>query len=110
MRNTFKRDDCGAFVYPNGFTFHLEDTGAIAEACADLHGGQGCPLYQLQSSWEATPELVCAAAHELDQRFHEYDADWSEYDVDGDELSHYAQGLEDLTRWARGVEDLTETN
>jgi len=100
--STFKRDDCGAFVYPNGFTFHLEDTGAIAEACVDFHGGQGCPLYQLQSSWEATPELVCAAAHELDQCFHQYSGDWPGCD----RVSTYAQGLEDLARWAAGVQDL----
>lgn len=101
---TFKRDDCGAFVYPNGFRFPLEDTGAIGEACVDFHGGQGCPLYQLQSSWHATPELVCAAAHALDQEFHQYQGDWP-----GDpQIDAYLQGLEDLTRWAKGVEELTD--
>ena len=98
----FIRDDCGAFVYPNGFTFPLEDTGAIAQACIECHAGQQCPLYQLQSSWEATPELVCAAAHELDQFYHQYSADWPGCS----DLDTYAQGLEDLTRWAAGVEDL----
>jgi|3_EtaG_2_1085321.scaffolds.fasta_scaffold04287_5 hypothetical protein len=110
------RDDCRAFVYPNGFKFALEDTGAIADACRDFHGGQGCSLYRLQSSWEATPELVCEAAGDLDGAVEAWEdglrsitPDWAEgLDRMDQEIASAWQAVEDLERWASGVRDLLE--
>ena len=112
MSDTYTRDDCGAFVYSNGFRFPIEDTGSIVDACRDFHAGQGCPLYQLQSSMHATPSLVVDAAHILEQCIHQWDADFGDY-VDEqylcDDAATYHQGLEDLARWAEGIRELADT-
>jgi hypothetical protein len=107
--NTFSRNDCGAFIYPNGFKFHLEDTGSIFEACRDFHGGQGCPLYKLQSSMEATPSLVCEASNELEQAYSQWAGDFGE-DAEEEDHTTYSQAVEDLATWAAGVQDLIETD
>ena len=100
------RDDCRAFVYPNGFKFALEDTGAIADACRDFHGGQWCPLYRLQSSWEATPELVCEAAQALAKAVRAWEGGLNPEEVE--DYDEAVQAVEDLERWADGVRDLLE--
>lgn len=110
------RDDYRAFVYPNGFKFALEDTGAIADACRDFHGGQWCPLYRLQSSWDATPELVCEAEAILEETVRAWEgglpeeAGGSNDDADkmDREIASAWQAVEDLERWADGVRDLLE--
>ena len=95
-RDTFERDDCGAFVYPNGFKMPLEETGAIWEACELWHGGQWSSLYALISSRHATPSIVWGAAWELNRAIE------LSSDVDCNAL----QAQEDLNAWAAGIEDL----
>ena len=105
--DTFERDDCGAFIYPNGFKMPLEETGAIWEACELWHGGQGSNLYALMSSGHATPSIICGAARELER------------DVDTatrfEPVLHKPeeipwQAVEDLNTWADGVRELIEAD
>jgi len=96
LRDTFERDDCGAFVYPNGFRMPLEETGAIWQACELWHGGQRSSLYALMSSGHATPSVVWGASCELNRAIE------LSSDVDCDTL----QAQEDLSRWADGIEGL----
>ena len=103
---SFTRDDCGAFVYPNGFKFALEDTGCIADACRDFHGGQSCPLYALQSSWHATPDIIRAAAIFLERDVNAMPEEW--HNSDSDDVSTAYQAVEDLNRWAEGLDDIIE--
>jgi hypothetical protein len=109
--DSFERDDCGAFVYPNGFKMPLEETGWIADACRDFHGGQGCPMYMLQSSWHASPEIVTQAATELEGAVTEWECaisvlgDEAEMDL---EIANAWSAVEDLNRWADGVSELLE--
>jgi len=112
---TYKRDDCGGFIYPNGFRFPLEDTGSISDACRDFHGGQGCPLYMLQSSWHASPEIVTQAATELEGSVTAWENSLDDpcpMDDDADKLDREIasawQAVEDLNRWADGVRDLLD--
>ncbi len=98
LDDTFERDDCGAFVYPNGFKMPLEETGAIWEACELWHGGQWSSLYALMSSRHATPSIIWGAAWELNQAIE------LSSNVDCDTL----QAQEDLNAWAEGIEDLLE--
>ena len=127
----FEQDDCGGFIYRNGFRFALEDTGSISDACRDFHGGQGCPLYLLQSSWHASPEIVTQAATELEGAVTAWEnslADLSTrlaflplltpcptedeavhaLDKLDREISDAWQAVEDLNRWADGVRDLLD--
>ena len=104
----FTRDDCGAFVYPNGFKFALEDTGSIAAACRDFHGGQGCPLYQLQSGWHATPDIIRAASVWLERLVHAMPDEWQ--NSKSEDVSTAYQAVDDLWQWAKGLETIGDDN
>ena len=113
--DTFERDECGAFVYSNGFKMPLEETGSIADACRDFHGGQGCPMYKLQSSWHASPEIVTQAATELEGAVADWECGLSwefglsdDADKVNEEIANAWQAVEDLNRWADGVDELLE--
>tara|TARA_Y100001938_G_C7920442_1_gene344213 strand:- start:11 stop:643 length:633 start_codon:yes stop_codon:yes gene_type:complete len=99
--DTFERDDCGAFVYPNGFKMPPEETGAIWEACELWHGGQGSNLYTLMSSGHATPSIICGAALELERAVN---SSRSIPHIVAETL----QAVEDLNRWAEGVGELVD--
>tara|TARA_R110002110_G_scaffold67400_3_gene183815 strand:+ start:1005 stop:1319 length:315 start_codon:yes stop_codon:yes gene_type:complete len=103
ISDTFERDDCGAFVYSNGFKMPLEETGAIWEACELWHGGQGSNLYALASSGHATPSVICGAARELE---HTLSFPRSIPHIVAETL----QALEDLNTWADGVRELVEAD
>ena len=99
--DTFERDDCGAFVYPNGYKMPLEEAGAIWEACELWHGGQGSNLYALMSSCHATPSIISGAARELERAVN------SSTSID-DVVVETLQAVEDLNMWADGVRELVE--
>jgi len=102
-----ERGDCGEFIYPNGFTFPLEDTGAVVQACRDHHHGQGCHLYILQCDLDnACPSRLRYALATLRQEVEHLDAHSSEEDMSAEELGDlatYHQAIEDLTRWSEGA-------
>jgi|TARA_R100000084_G_scaffold64712_1_gene28142 hypothetical protein len=103
--DSFERDDCGAFVYPNGFKMPLEETGAIWEACELWHGGQWSSLYALMSSGHATPSIICGAARELERAVNS----WSSIDdAEEREVDITLQAVEQLNTWADGVSELLE--
>jgi hypothetical protein len=101
--DAFERDDCGAFVYPNGFKMPMEETGLIWEACETWHGGQGSNLYALMSSGNAAPSIICGAARELERAAN------SATSIDHI-VAETLQAVEDLNKWADGVRELIETD
>jgi len=101
--DTFERDDCGAYVYPNGFRFPLEDTGSISMACQDWHSGQWSDCYAFASSGHMTPSMVAGIESELsacETSFIANDPDQNPEALDG-----LYQALEDIRAWLKGVED-----
>ena len=97
---TYRIDDTGAAVYPNGFTWPCEDMGC-AFVARYWHGGQATDLYALNCG-DFSPETICGAVGELE----------SAYEGIGQSLSadddiEAAQAIEDLNRWADGVRSLT---
>jgi hypothetical protein len=104
------RGDCGEFIYPNGFTFPLEWSGAVMQACKDFHHGQSCPLYILQcDSGNATPSRLAAVlvALKRDVEAHtERLESAAEAEVSDDEWNDevtYRQALDTLARWSMGA-------
>ena len=103
--DSFERDDCGAYVYPNGFKMPLEETGNIFEAAELWHGGQWSFLYALMSSGHATPSTICGAAREL-ERAVDTATRFEPVLHDPDDIPW--QAVEDLNTWADGVSELLE--
>jgi len=101
-----ERGECGEFIYNNGFTFPLEDTGAVMHACRDFNLGQGCDLYALQCDLDnALPSLLRDAVGTLRGAVKMYtDAlGESEIERERESIPVYHQAVEDLTRWAEGA-------
>ena len=98
-----ERGECGEFVYNNGFTFPLEDTGAVMQACQDFHGGQTSALYALQSSPDnALPKRLACILPALRRSIWEWE-DGADEVEDAEAWLTYHQAIEDLTRWSGGA-------
>ena len=92
--DTFERNDCGGYDYPNGFTFPLEETGSISDACQAWHGGQWSDCYSFASSGHAAPSTIAGIEAEL-----------SRCEDSGEADDDLMTALEDVRAWLAGVED-----
>lgn len=97
-------NDCGAFVYANGFKMPIEELGTLADVCEAWNSGQFCPLYSLL--WSGSLEVVTASLLDIESLIeNELDDEcWREEHQQHDDAMDLLMAHETLKAWKEGIE------
>ena len=110
--DSFERDECGAFVYPNWFKMPPQDTAIVHDVCVGWHAGAWCPMYRFVSSGDASPgtivELLKVAEKRLAELVEDYDC-WDPLHHAYEDAVELEGAIKTLTKWADGVRELVDT-